>query len=147
MKIGIACDHHGVKKKNQLVKYLKRLGHEVTDYGTNNKTRVDFVDYAIKTSETVSRGENELGILFCGTGIGMSITANKVKGIRAAKVCSIKDARYAKAHNNANVLAFASSEFNFKLKDMVDMFLKTKVLPDPTYAARNEKIKAYENAV
>ena len=147
MKIGIASDHHGVQTKEMLKKYLEKKGHTVTDVGTNSSEIVHFQDYAINVGERVISGEFELGILFCGTGIGMSIAANKVKGVRAAKIDSIKEAGLAKEHNNANIITMASTKSNFEIKDIVDKFLSTKVNDNPRYKYRNQKIEEYENAL
>lgn len=100
----IGSDHGGVALKTSLNSYLKRRGFEVTDAGTNGDASVDYPDFGRKVAETVIAGEAELGILICGTGIGMSIAANKIPGIRAALVTDVFMARMAKEHNNANVL-------------------------------------------
>lgn len=100
----IGSDHGGLALKTALNSYLKRRGYEVADAGTNGDASVDYPDFGQKVAETVIAGEAELGILICGTGIGMSITANKVPGIRAALVTDVFMARMAKEHNNANIL-------------------------------------------
>jgi len=100
----IGSDHGGLALKTALDSYLKRRGYEVADAGTNGDASVDYPDFGQKVAETVIAGEAELGILICGTGIGMSITANKVPGIRAALVTDVFMARMAKEHNNANIL-------------------------------------------
>jgi len=100
----IGSDHGGLALKTALNSYLKRRGYEVADAGTNGDASVDYPDFGQKVAETVIAGEAELGILICGTGIGMSITANKFPGIRAALVTDVFMARMAKEHNNANIL-------------------------------------------
>ena len=100
----IGSDHGGLNLKTALNSYLKRRGVEVTDAGTNGDASVDYPDFGQKVAETVISGDAELGILICGTGIGMSITANKIPGIRAALVTDVFMARMAREHNNANVL-------------------------------------------
>lgn len=100
----IGSDHGGLALKTALNSYLKRRGYEVADAGTNGDASVDYPDFGQKVAETVIAGEAELGILICGTGIGMSITANKIPGIRAALVTDVFMARMAKEHNNANIL-------------------------------------------
>ncbi|MHB8059155.1 MAG: ribose 5-phosphate isomerase B [Desulfuromonadaceae bacterium] len=100
----IGSDHGGLALKTALDSYLKRRGYEVADAGTNGDASVDYPDFGQKVAETVIAGEAELGILICGTGIGMSITANKIPGIRAALVTDVFMARMAKEHNNANIL-------------------------------------------
>lgn len=100
----IGSDHGGLALKTALNSYLKRRGFDVTDAGTNGDASVDYPDFGQKVAETVIAGEAELGILICGTGIGMSIAANKIPGIRAALVTDVFMARMAREHNNANVL-------------------------------------------
>jgi ribose 5-phosphate isomerase B len=100
----IGSDHGGFALKTALTSYLNRRGYEVVDAGTNGDASVDYPDFGQKVAETVIAGEAELGILICGTGIGMSITANKIPGIRAALVTDVFMARMAKEHNNANIL-------------------------------------------
>ncbi len=100
----IGSDHGGLTLKTALVSNLKRRGVEVTDAGTYDDTSVDYPDFAQKVAEAVIAGDAELGVLVCGTGIGMSIAANKIPGIRAALVTDLFMAQMAKEHNNANVL-------------------------------------------
>lgn len=100
----IGSDHGGVTLKSALAGYLKRRGVDVIDAGTNGDASVDYPDFGLKVAESVISGESESGILICGTGIGMSIAANKIPGIRAALVTDAFMARMAKEHNNANVL-------------------------------------------
>ncbi len=104
MKIALGADHGGYLLKDALKKYLSDLGHEVEDLGTNGPGRVDYPDYARLVGEVVAAGRAERGVLVCGTGIGISIAANKIRGIRAALVSSVTTARLAAEHNNANVL-------------------------------------------
>ena len=100
----IGSDHGGLTLKTALKSYLKRRGLEVTDAGTDDDSSVDYPDFGQKVAESVIAGTAELGVLICGTGIGMSIAANKIPGIRAALVTDVFMARMAKEHNNANVL-------------------------------------------
>jgi ribose 5-phosphate isomerase B len=102
--IVIGSDHGGLSMKTALKSYLNRRGIEVADAGTDSDASVDYPDFGLKVAEMVRSGEVESGILVCGTGIGMSIAANKVPGIRAALVTDVFMARMAKEHNNANVL-------------------------------------------
>jgi ribose 5-phosphate isomerase B len=102
--IVIGSDHGGLNLKSALNSYLTRRGFEVTDAGTNSDASVDYPDFGQKVAEIVIAGQAELGILICGTGIGMSIAANKIPGIRAALVTDVFMARMAKEHNNANIL-------------------------------------------
>jgi len=102
--IVIGSDHGGLALKTALNIYLKRRGFEVTDAGTDDDSSVDYPDFGQKVAESVIAGTAELGVLICGTGIGMSIAANKIPGIRAALVTDVFMARMAKEHNNANIL-------------------------------------------
>jgi ribose 5-phosphate isomerase B len=102
--IVIGSDHGGLNLKSALDSYLTRRGFEVTDAGTDSDASVDYPDFGQKVAEMVMTGQAELGILICGTGIGMSITANKIPGIRAALVTDVFMARMAREHNNANIL-------------------------------------------
>ena len=144
MKIVIANDHHGIKKKNIIIKYLNKKGHEVVDLGTNNTNIVDFPEYGFNVGNSVKNKIADLGILICGTGIGMSIAANKVKGIRCAKINNIKEAKLSKEHNDANVLAIPAYLSNFLIKDMLDVFIKTKPNTLERYRRRNLMLDEYE---
>ncbi|WP_376791390.1 ribose 5-phosphate isomerase B [Thermoflexus sp.] len=104
MRIAIGADHAGYALKETLAAYLRERGIEVIDFGTHGPDSVDYPDYARPVAEVVARGEADFGVLICGTGIGMSITANKVPGIRAAAVSDVYSARMSRAHNNANIL-------------------------------------------
>ncbi len=106
--IAIASDHAGFELKQHMVKHLLKQGHSVFDMGPRNRKSVHYPLYARKVAEAVAEGEIPLGILICGTGIGMSITANRYPGVRAALVHDAFTARMAKAHNNANVIAMGS---------------------------------------
>ena len=107
MKIAIAADHAGYEEKENIKKTLDEIGIEYTDMGTNSPDSVDYPDYARKVGEAVATGEYDKGLLVCGSGTGMAISANKVKGIRAAVAWNEEIARLARQHNNANVLALA----------------------------------------
>jgi len=108
MIIAIGSDHRGLKLKNSLFAWLESQGHDVRDLGTASAESTDYADYAFEVAGHVGRGDAGLGILICGTGIGMSIAANKVKGVRAARVCTERDAEMSKRHNNSNVLCFGA---------------------------------------
>ena len=110
MNIGITNDHRGLKVKHFLTNYLNELGYNVIDYGADTEEPADFPDYAKKLGLGVLSNEVELGIAICGTGIGMSIALNKMKGIYCAKVSTKSEATLCKAHNNANVIAKGYSE-------------------------------------
>lgn len=140
MRIAVACDHGGFVQKDAVIEHLKSLGHEVTDLGTNSEESVDYPDYADRAARMVSRGEADRAILICGTGIGMAITADKVPGVRATPVQTVKFAELARQHNNANVIGlsgrFVSLEDNLVL---VDAFLNTE-FEGGRHAKRVEKI-------
>ncbi|MGQ9570000.1 MAG: ribose 5-phosphate isomerase B [Thermodesulfovibrionales bacterium] len=104
MKIGIGCDHAGLELKNEIILLLKDLGLECIDFGTNSSQSVDYPDFGEKVSEAVSSGEIDRGILICGTGIGMSIVANKFPRVRASLCNELFTAKMSRLHNDANVL-------------------------------------------
>ncbi|MCZ7525086.1 MAG: ribose 5-phosphate isomerase B [Acidimicrobiia bacterium] len=105
LRIAVGADHAGFRLKEQLVHLLKEWGHEVVDLGTHSEESVDYPDSARVVAEAVARGDAERGVLVCGTGIGQSIAANKVDGVRAAVVHDATTARLSRAHNDANVMA------------------------------------------
>lgn len=104
MKIAFGCDHAGIEIKSKLLDFIKSLGHEVSDFGTYSKESCDYPDFAFKVARSVAANETDKGILICGTGIGMSIAANKIKGIRAAVCWSKETAQLIAQHNNANIM-------------------------------------------
>jgi ribose 5-phosphate isomerase B len=108
MKITIGADHAGFELKQQLIPYLSNLGYDVVDVGTNSSMRTDYPIQAQQVAQLIQSKEVSQGILICGTGIGMSIAANKYRGIRAAAVSEVFSAQAAKEHNNANVLCFGA---------------------------------------
>ena len=108
MKIGIGNDHAAVVMKNEIAAYLEELGYEVADYGTDSETSCSYAEYGEKVARAVAAKDVDLGILICGTGVGISLAANKVKGIRAAVCSEPCTARLSRQHNNANVLAFGA---------------------------------------
>lgn len=112
MKLAIGADHRGLRYKEMIVGQLERLGHSVQDFGTDGEQSVDYPDYAIPVARSVARGEHDAGVLICATGLGMSMAANRVKGVRAALCLNEKMAEMSRSHNNANVLCLG--------QDMVD---------------------------
>ena len=126
MKIVIGCDHGGLEHKNAIAEHLKSRGFEVVDCGIYENKSVDYPDIAVKVCEQITSGNCERGILVCGTGIGMSLCANKVKGIRAACCENTFSARMTRMHNDANVLCFGERVIGYGLAcDMVDLFVDT----------------------
>ena len=126
MKIGMACDHGGYKLKEKIKKYLQAIGNEVIDYGTNSLESVDYPDFAHKLCDGINDKSVDFGIAICSTGIGISIACNKVKGIRCAKVSSIKEAKLTRLDNDANCLALNGGMPTYLAKDIVDTFMNTE---------------------
>ena len=127
MKIGIGNDHSALELKAEIIGFLKEKGHEVIDYGTNSTENCDYPVYGEKVARAVASGEVEQGILICGTGLGISLAANKVRGIRAAVCSEPYTARMARQHNNCNVLAFGARVVGAELAKMiVDTWLSTE---------------------
>lgn len=126
-KIAIGSDHAGFELKQAVGKYLQGAGYQVEDFGTNSKDSCDYPDYARKVAEAVSKGEVGRGIICCGSGIGVSIVANKVRRVRAALVHDKDQATLCRQHNNANVLCLAGrSTKPESLPEIVDAFLDTE---------------------
>jgi ribose 5-phosphate isomerase B len=129
MRIAIGCDHRGVNLKKAIIKSLAETGHQFEDFGTNDTASVDYPDIAMKVGREVSKGNVEYGILICGSGIGMCIAANKIKGIRAANCNDIFSVRRSRAHNNANVLCLGGDILGEVLAlEIVTTFLATDFL-------------------
>lgn len=127
MKIVIASDHGGVNLKKTIAETLAKKGMDITDYGPDSDESVDYPDYAKPVSQKVADGEFDRGILVCGTGIGMSITANKTKGIRCALVHDSFSAKATRQHNNTNMLAMGERVIGSGLADdIVDIWLNTE---------------------
>ena len=146
MKIYIAADHKGVQLKEDVINYLKNNGINVIDIGLENYDLDDYPDFAFRVGEKVIEDKNNLGILICGNGIGMSIAANKVKGIRAARAVTVDDAFKAKNHNGANIIALSAEVDLATTKEILDTFLITKSATDERFKRRISKIEAYESS-
>ena len=119
MKIGIGNDHSALELKAEIIELLKEKGHEVVDYGTNSPESCDYPVYGEKVGRAVASGEVERGILICGTGLGISLAANKVKGVRAAVCSEPFTAKMSRAHNNCNILAFGARVVGAELAKMI----------------------------
>lgn len=104
--IAVGCDHAGYALKSELVGYLEELGYETLDLGTNSHARVDYPDYGAAVGQAITEGKADLGVLVCGSGIGIGIAANKISGVRAATVHDVTSAHLAREHNNANIICF-----------------------------------------
>ncbi len=126
-KIYIACDHAALHMKNDIIGYLNGKGYDVDDLGPYTPDSVDYPEYAQKVCKEVVSDKGSLGILICGTGIGMSIAANKIKGIRAAAVSEVFSATMTRKHNDANVLCFGARVIGIETaKMLVDAFIETE---------------------
>jgi RpiB/LacA/LacB family sugar-phosphate isomerase len=144
MQIGLACDHGGFELKEELKAFLKSMGAEPIDMGTFNKDAVDYPDFGILVAEKISRGELEKGILICGTGIGMSIVANKFPGVRAALVNDLYSSRFSREHTDANILVIGGRIVGKDLaKEIVRVWLETH-FAGGRHKRRLEKIEALE---
>lgn len=127
MKIAIACDHGGLDLKNKISAYLKEHGHEAVDFGTNTADSCDYPDFTLPAAEAVASGACERGIFVCSTGIGVSMVANKVPGVRCAHCHDTYCAEFTRLHNNANALALGAKVVGegYALK-IVEIFLNTE---------------------
>lgn len=129
MKIAIGNDHAATELKFVIKEYVESLGHEVINYGTDNNESCDYPEYGRKVGEAVVKGDADLGILICGTGVGISIAANKVKGVRAAVCSDVTTAHLVREHNNANIIAFGARIVGEELaKDIVKAYLEAEFL-------------------
>ncbi len=146
MKIAIGCDHGGINLKPTLIDYLNKKGIEYKDFGTNSNESTDYNEYGENVAKCVADGECDLGIIICGTGIGMSIVANKIKGVRCGHCHDVFSAKMTRLHNNANVLALGERVVGAGLfLEIVDAFINTEFSNDERHIRRVEKIKALED--
>jgi len=144
-KIIIASDHGAVDLKKEIISFLKKKNCTIKDMGVNSTDSVDYPDIAVQTCAEFNKGGYDFGILLCGTGIGMSIVANKVKGIRCAQVYDLFTAEMAKAHNNANFIAFGGRiKYAVPVPDMIEKFIETK-FAGGRHERRITKIMAIDN--
>jgi len=145
VKIALGCDHNGVSLKSHLADLLRSLGYEYQDFGCSDTTSVDYPDVAKEVAQAVGENRYDLGMLICGTGIGMSITANKIPGVRAALCHDAFSARRAREHNDANVLCLGGQSIEEDTaKDIVMAYLET-AFEGGRHARRVEKIRAIES--
>lgn len=145
MKLGIGCDHAGLELKNEILSLLEDLGFECVDFGTDSTQSVDYPDFGEKVSEAVSSGEIERGILICGTGIGMSIVANKFSQVRASLCNELFTARMSRLHNNANILVLGGRIVGKDLaKEIVRTWISTP-FEGERHALRLRKITLIED--
>ncbi len=143
MRIAIGCDHRGLDAKQFIIKLITKAGHSYEDFGCYTTDSVDYPDIARKAAEAVAAGHFEQGILICDTGIGMSIAANKVKGIRAALCHTVLSARRARQHNNANILCVAAGQKPETMSEIVETYLTTE-FEGGRHQPRLNKIKEME---
>lgn len=145
MRIAVACDHGGLHLKNALVAYLQKLGHEAVDFGTHTTESCDYPDYALLAAEAVANGVCERGIVVCSSGIGVSIVANKVPGVRCAHCHDVYCAKYTRYHNDANMLAFGEKVIGVgMMEEIVYAFLTSEYEGGERHDRRIAKIKAIE---
>jgi ribose 5-phosphate isomerase B len=145
MKIAMGNDHAGFPLRDAVRETVTALGHEVVDFGTAVEESCDYPDIAVALARAVAAGEVDLGILFCGTGIGMAITANKIQGAYAARAEDCYAARMARLHNGANILTFGGRTIGPGLaQDVVEAFLTTEPSTDPRHLRRQAKVRAAE---
>jgi ribose 5-phosphate isomerase B len=145
VKVALGADHAGYELKEKVKRYLQSKGVETIDLGTDSTESVDYPDFAVKVAQEVSQKKVDWGVLVCKSGIGMSIVANKVKGVRAAVVRTIEDTKLARGHNDANVLALSGAfTTEEEAKRIIDTWLETK-FEGGRHERRVSKIKNAEN--
>ena len=146
MKIAIGCDHGALELKNSLVLRLESQGHRVTDFGTYTTASCDYPDAAAAAARAVAGGQCERGIVLCTTGIGVSIAANKIKGIRCALLSDVMSARMTREHNDTNMMALGAGVVGPHLAyEIVDTWLDTDFSQEERHQRRIDKVMALEN--
>ena len=146
MKIAIACDHGALDLKKAIMAHLEKSGHTVVNFGTDTLDSCDYPDFVAPAAKAVAAGECDRGIVFCSTGIGVSIAANKVKGIRCALLSDLMSARLTREHNDTNMMAMGAFIVGEALaKEIVDTWLGTDFSQGERHARRIAKIHALEN--
>ena len=143
IKIGIASDHRGYVLKEQIIDKLINK-YEITDCGTTSEESVDYPDYAFKLGNLVVDKDVDFGIAICGTGIGISIACNKVKGVRCAKVDTIEEAIATRVDNDSNIIAFGEKMPIDKAIELIEKFVETKTSEEEKHIRRRQKIAQYE---
>jgi ribose 5-phosphate isomerase B len=145
MKFAIGADHAGFEYKREIIKHLQAKNYEVVDFGTASEEASDYPDFALLVANAVALKKVNFGVLICGTGIGMSIAANKVKGVRAAVVSSKFTAESSKTHNHANVITFGSRVNTIEeVLSFLDIYINTSWSSEERHVNRVEKIGKYE---
>ena len=144
MKVAVACDHRGFEAKRKLLILLRQMDHEVEDFGCESTASVDYPDHAIPAAKAVGSGKCDLGILLDGSGIGMSVVANKVRGVRAALVHDQVTARRAREHNHCNALCLGTDLLSEEqIRQIVEIFLTTP-FGEGRHIRRIEKLTKFE---
>ena len=145
MKIAIGCDHGALALKNKLVSYLEGKGNEVTDFGTYTNASCDYPEFAAAAAKAVASGQCDKGIVLCTTGIGVSISANKIDGIRCALLSDVWSAKMTRLHNDTNVMALGAGVVGENLAlEIVDTWLGTEFSGDERHQRRIDKVMALE---
>ena len=145
MKISIGCDHGALALKNKMVAHLTARGYDVKDCGTYTADSCDYPDFAAAAAKSVASGECERGIVLCTTGIGVSIAANKVKGIRCALLSDVMSARLTREHNDTNMMAIGAAVVGKMLAfEIIDTWLSTEFSHDERHQRRINKLMSYE---
>ena len=144
MRIGIANDHRGFELKCKIKEELEKRNYEIIDYGTDSNESVDYPDYAFILGENVAKGNVDFGVAICGSGIGISIACNKVKGIRCAKVINKEEAEVTRIDNDSNIVAFGEKTSLKDALDIITAFVNTKASPLEKHQRRIKKILSYE---
>lgn len=145
MKIAIACDHGAIELKNLLIAHLQEKGHEVVNFGTDTNASCDYPDFAEPAAKAVASGVCDRGILLCTTGIGMSIAANKIPGIRCALLCDIMSAKLTRLHNDTNMMSLGAGVVGPQLAfEITDAWLQTPFSEDERHKRRIGKVMALE---
>ncbi len=145
MKIAIACDHGALALKNKVIAHLEAQGHQIKNFGTDTLDSCDYPDYAAPAAQAVAAGECDKGIVLCTTGIGVSITANKVKGIRCALLSDVLSARMTREHNDTNMMAIGAGIVGEMLAlEIVDTWLGTEFSHNERHQRRIDKVMALE---
>ena len=145
MKISIGCDHGALELKNKVAEHLRKNGHEVVDFGTHTAASCDYPEFAAAAAKVVATGECEKGIVLCTTGIGVSIAANKVDGIRCALLHDTWSAKMTRLHNDTNVMALGAGVVGVNLAlEIVDTWIGTEFSGDERHQRRIDKVMALE---
>lgn len=147
MKIAVASDHGALTMKNNVVAYLTKKGYEVVDFGTHTPDSCDYADYAAPAARSVAAGECDRGIVLCTSGIGVSITANKIDGIRCALLSDVWSAKMTRLHNDTNMMAIGAGVVGDLLAyEIIDTWLETEFSHEARHQRRIDKVMALEKA-